>query len=494
MSNPGAFKLLVSQQSKASDWLNASQHLSVRLAHLEPSGTVVNISNHFAVPVYKHFKPHIAISNSYIRSPVIGNGASPGSQVKFQVITDGDFVGDMALHVKFDQQTVTVGSGGVNPTYRWCEYPGERLIKRAEFRTLGKTLLDDYTYRDSVIQRNHHISEEDMPAYKRSVGQEESYENEFQQATGVAPTGSRIGGTYRNGFQTPKTQHGQLEMFIPLHFWFCEDYRSPFPSFMAPVDRTVELELAPEAELVGFEVRGNSVIGESTLSTLRISECELWQNHIYVNEEIKPLLARTFRINLIRVHRRQDLSVTQPKKLLKMSHLKWATEHLYVALQPTANESTSSTDVYGTSTGINHLDHWHYMGNVARQSVANNPLTCLVNQRNDSITSLSVNGETIEFYKEVSPLFYNSYLAYQHKGINTNKDIGSMLVPFNRALEDSPTGHINISHVRNFHIEYDSTGATTPISALNPATAVVHAQALNFLEIKQGTPYLKFST
>jgi hypothetical protein len=180
--------------------------------------------------------------------------------------------------------------------------------------------------------------------------------------------------------------------------------------------------------------------------------------------------------------------------LLKMNNLKWATEHLYVALQPTANESTSSTDVYGTGTGINHLDHWHYMGVVSRQSVSNNPLTCLVNQRNDSITELSVNGETVEFYKSVSPLFYNSYLPYKHKGINSSQETGSMLVPFNRALEDSPTGHINISHIRNFHIEYDSTGATNPISSSNPATAIIHSQALNFLEFKRNAPFLKFST
>lgn len=501
MSNGGVFTL-ITNDGKQDRILMATELLKARMRRImklrtnmgkDPTPTLVDIEKTHILFMNAHFKPFAAIGYEYNKVRSSAGSVTLGSTVQFSIPQFGDFFCDMALHIKLSDPTPT---GGSNPTYRWCQYIGERLCAKTVFTVNGNP-LDEYYSHDYNFHRKCWVSEDQLPGYNRCVGQENPTDIEFYQAA-TTPTNDRIYGKMANGFQTPKrTAHGTVEMFIPLLFWFNKDPRLAIPSVSIPFgQRFIEINLASQAELVGLEARGDASNGAATMGTVSISTCELYINNIFVNPEVHDIFIKRVGFTLIRVHRRQLTRVSTASSSVLLNNFKWPIEFFHVGFRPTGNSSTSNTDYNGSSTGLNHLDHWHYFSRVTRQDITGNPLTGFADTQVNPIDNMTIKAHGIPIYDNFPAGFYNSYLPYTYSGKSrTTSDIGVYSVFFNLYPGTyQPSGHINVSRSREFYVEYDSTGLSTEISSSYPVNMIASASSLNFLLISDGSAVLRYST
>lgn len=501
MSTGGIFTL-ITNDGKQDRMLMATELLKARLRRimkarvdngLDPTPTLVDVEKTHVLFMNAHFKPFVAIGYEYNKVHPSSGTVTLGNSVQFSIPKFGDFFSDMALHIILSDPVPT---GGTTPTYRWCQYPGERLCVKTTFTVNGNP-LDEYYSQDYNFYRNLELSQDKVAGYNRCIGQENPIIAEMYQAS-TTPTCSRINSTYSNGFQTPKSStspHGILEMFIPLLFWFNRDARLAIPSVSIPFgQRFIEIELAAASLLVGQEVRGSAVAG--TIGTTAITTCELYINNLFVNPEIHDIYIKRIGFNLIRVHRRQVTRVSNASGEVLLNNFKWPIEHFAVGFRPTGNELTTNVYYDGSSTTLNHLDHWHYFSRVVRLDVTGNPITTFVDRQAHSINSITVQAHGIPIYDNFPAGFYNSYRPLvQPFEVKTPSDIGVYLVSFNlNPGQYQPSGHINISRSREFYVKYDSASASTSISASAPVTMMASASALNFLLISDGSAVLRYST
>lgn len=210
----------------------------------------------------------------------------------------GDFFHDIAFHVILQQPTLSSTATNTSnaPAMRWCAWPGERLCKKVQQEVNGNP-LDEYTVHATVAHREYRVAPNKLVAWRRCVGQEEGHNGFVRQGdwanSGLAAPNSRIAAQVFNGNQTPTGQKtAQLEMFIPLLFWYNKDVRLAVPSVAIPFgQRFINIELASQAELVDVVPRGagtwSSPLG--SVSVPVISKAELYINNIFMNPEVEIL-------------------------------------------------------------------------------------------------------------------------------------------------------------------------------------------------------------
>lgn len=124
----------------------------------------------------------------------------------------------MALNVRFNQLTYASGNTAPNQdVFRYCDFPGERLIQRAKFEVNGNP-LDEYTTEAYQYYRNNKVQPNKQDGYYRLVGQELPHEAHLEQQTLVQPN-TRVAVDLYDGYQTPKGEHAALDVMVPLLFW-----------------------------------------------------------------------------------------------------------------------------------------------------------------------------------------------------------------------------------------------------------------------------------
>ena len=173
-----------------------------------------------------HFKPFAAIGFEYNKvRPTAGN-TSLGSNIQFSIPQFGDFFHDIAFHCVLSQPTMTATAGTADqnkPAMRWCNFPGERLLKKVQQEVNGNP-LDEYTVHATVAHREYRVAPNKLTAWKRCTGQEEPEMGNVRQAdwagSNKSPDSHRVLSQVSVGAQTPSAQKsGSLDLFVPLLFW-----------------------------------------------------------------------------------------------------------------------------------------------------------------------------------------------------------------------------------------------------------------------------------
>lgn len=216
----------------------------------------------------------------------------------------------MCLRVVLNQPTLTPDAGVLpknQPAMRWCAYPGERLAKKTWFEVNGNP-LDEY-YSDAYnFYREYQVQPNKMAGWNRCMGQEMAHKGHMTQANWVNNNSAPAAGDHRfvaevvDGNQTPSGQKpqdstGQLELFIPLLFWFNKDPRLSVPSVSIPYgQRFINVELASREELVNLYPRGTGTWAapNGTLTNTKdVEQVELYINNILQNMDspgpVKPI-------------------------------------------------------------------------------------------------------------------------------------------------------------------------------------------------------------
>ena len=500
MSSGGIFTLLTND-GKQDRLIMASELLKVRLANiansrasrnLDPTPTLRDIEKSHVLFMNSHFKPFAALGFEYNKVRVSSGPSLLGGSVRFSIPNFGDFFHDMVLHVVLSPPSI---SGGTNPTYRWCSYTGERLMKKVSFSVNGNN-LDEYYSRDYVCYRQFELPTNKKIGYMRCMGEEVPLSGEFLQSRGSAATNSRICGDYRAGPQTPATSHPNLDLMIPLLFWFNRDVSLAVPSVSIPFgQRFIDITFAEQRELVGIENRGTSS-GGTLGNDADILLCELYINNIFVNPEVHDIFIKRIGFTLIRVYRHQTTRLTTSSSNIVMNNIKWPIEKMYIGFQPSGNADINNNDAYGAGNQINHLDHWHIMSKIARTEVSGNPLGVLVDIPSATVDTMSITAQGLPLYDIYNYEFYSNYLPLiRGKKTNTPSDSGLCLVSFAiKPDKYQPSGHLNVSRAREFYVDYSSGVRTDSITASNTVDLHISATAINFLIISDGSAVLRYAT
>jgi hypothetical protein len=515
MSTGGIFNL-ITNDGKQDRMLMASELLSQRLAEIRAARqktneenvnpTLADIEKTHILFMNAHFKPFAAIAYEY--NKVTANNPTLGSKVQFSIPQFGDFFSDMVVHVKFSDPVVapTTGTGvGDVAVYRWCDFPGERLFQKVSFDVNGNP-LDEY-YPDTYnFHRQFCVSESKKDGWFRCMGQEQPKElvYDYVSAAGTAPQNARAAVSLRNGFQTYKSNgsHDDLELFVPLLFWFNTDPRLAIPSVAIPYgQRFINIDLATKDQMV--DVRKHTATTTAvTITTPTISTFDLYINNIFVNPDIHDIFIARIGFTLVRVHRRQVTNVNKSSDNILLQQLKWPIETMYVGIRPTANAAQDSSSPLGNADEelySNHCNLWHRFGQCTYTAVAASGVAGLaavaskyLNEVNH-VNRLTVSAHGVPLYNNLPSAFFNSYVPYLYGGWNvkTPSDPGCFMINF--CLYPGtyqPSGHINVSRAREFYLQYDSTY----VGSSTPAELIVNAVAINFLLISDGSATLRYAT
>lgn len=377
MSSGGIFTL-ISNDGKQDSILMATTLLQQRLAEItaerkaanrvDPTPTLLDIERTHVLFMNAHFKPFAAIGFEYNKVTV----ASPtlGAELIFSIPQFGDFFCDMALNVRFNQLTYSPGNAAPNQdVFRYCDYPGERLLQRCKFEVNGNP-LDEYTTEAYQYFRQTKVQPNKLEGYNRLVGQESPHEAHLEQRGLVQPS-SRVALSVYDGYQTPRGTHPALDVMVPLLFWFNMDCRLAIPSVAIPYgQRFIKITLANSTDLVELVAppgADNSDAG--VLGNLTIAECTLYINNIFVNPEVHDIFIRRIGFTLIRVHKFHVQRLSNSTEDVLLQQLKWPIEYMTVGFRMLENIDTTAVvnnhQLYNRIGGIGTLQNWHRFRQVA---------------------------------------------------------------------------------------------------------------------------------
>ena len=403
-----------------------------------------------------------------------------------------------------------------------------------------------------------------------------------------------------DGPQTAKPAHGEIDIWMPLLFWFNKDPRLSIPSVSIPYgQRFINVQIARKEEILQHLHATNPALdapGQNPVPEPDITLCELYINNIFVNPEIHDIFIKRIGFSLIRVHRQQQFRVSQSSDQLLLNQFKWPVETIYAGLRPTDNIDTSSTklledwntyaEVVDTTVsgcglgdyalfvadvvqgggslsvaevetalgfvdgsdpletvnsatgqplqgiqvvtgeaagipagslgdilnewlgyyGLKQLDPADYVDFTAITAVELNPTwtqpgrggsgSCEIRYKTctPTVDTLKLAAHGITLYQETEAAFFNAYTSYTYGGqhINTPKDCGVLMIPFNLYPGSyQPSGHINCSRAREFHISYKSSSIGNTIGTADMECIAI---AINFLLISDGSAVLRYST
>ena len=405
----------------------ANEELKKKIKNLEKSNnSLIDLEKTHITYLTSNFKPYISTTSEYIIEK-IHNKIELNSNIEINISQLGDFFHDMVLHVVIGYEN-NINSYiyfnddvSINniPKYKFCNHPGERLIKKCNFSINGD-ILDEYNTEDITFWKEFNLNDDQKNLWDKLVGQENglkgiskqnisllegdemqtSYiERAFENDNNYKKTNfiynkelsTEIGAKVYNGYQTPKYTHKELDLWIPLIFWFNKDVGSSFPSIALPYgNRSIEFTLCSENELVGLipsEITNKNymvsldsssnlkeIFGEDYdlddnksinniliydekkynnkniinniencfINPLKIKTFELYVNNIFIDPKLHEIFVKRIGFSLIRTYKQQVFISKQNYEEFHLNELKWPIETIYLGMKMAEYETPNT--------------------------------------------------------------------------------------------------------------------------------------------------------
>ena len=423
------------------------------------------------------FKPFVAFGLEYLKSEASGPNRNFGDKVTFTLPNFGQFVNDCVVHVQISAfSAVTPGD-----KIRWCEFPGHRLFKNVSFSTSNAT-LDEYGSDEYNAFYAFKLPVGKEAGYLKMVGQEVPYVGYLTPDPSVDEF--REYRVFGSGPQTYKQTQPQLDLWIPLLFWFRE-VNSSLPNFVIPFGQTnITIEMESLSRMVSYAAN----VGDGSYTTPTIEKLELYSNNIFFSAQVFDILQSKFTSQLIRVHKKNEVkSVSQASGTERLNKLVWPIESLFIAFRPQSNLTNSQL--------------WAHYAVCTQQSipeaVVNSSNVIQVNDaiyysETSAVTTMSLVAQGIPIFNSTPYQFYNAYLPYRY-GPTWKTPAGLGWFYMNFCVDPTlynPNGYLNVSRAREFYLNFESTY----ISTSNLVDMIVLADCMNFLLISDGVPVLRYIT
>ncbi len=245
--------------------------------------TLREIAKTHVMYIGKCYKPFVAMAYTYMKQNEKQGSLQFGNEVRFTVPQLGTWVHDMVLHVKIRGLQAVDARDKV----KYCAFPGHRLIDSVRFIVNNVTLAE---YTGELY--NHHyqfnVPNNKKTGWLRMIGQETPHlayltpdplNNEYREYR-----------WFGDGHQTLKRAHDDLDMYIPLLFWFNLDVAQSFPNIKLPKG---QVEIAVKFTNVTNMVASKDYGGGGRYVSPTLSIADLYIDHINTlpeTEESKQLL------------------------------------------------------------------------------------------------------------------------------------------------------------------------------------------------------------
>ncbi|KUG01557.1 Major capsid protein [Phytophthora nicotianae] len=479
----------------------------------DPNPTLADLERSHVLFVNAHHKPYVAIAFQYFK--VSANNVTLGSDVSISIPQYGDFFADMVANVVIRAPTTSYSGGFGDDSdcviYRHCDYPGERIFDEVRFE-VNSNPIDSYTSETYVLHRQFNVPQDKLAAWKRCMGQETPMQaRDFLQETGgtKAPVTKHTKTEIYNGYPTFKETHNDLNLWIPLLFWFNTDIRLAFPSVSVPYgQRFITFSLTQASNLyhaILNPARTTTTITSPRLSTPQISTFDLYINNLFVLPEVHDIFIDRVAFALVRVHRRQTQNLNKSSESIHFVQLKWPIESLTFGFQPTVNRAKNTNleaNSDQSSSVSSDMEDWHRFGVVSNTQMlaadflgSMGALGLLVKEESSHITTLQLQAHSVNLFSTFPAAFFNSYIPYQFGGSALTAPTDPGLYYYSFALypnQYQPSGHFNVSRARELYLNYTSSFISS--DANHTATFFVQAKTINFLLISEGSASLRYST
>ena len=429
------------------------------------------------------FKPWVESTFEYSKTSV-NSKPQFGHTVEFEVPSYGNFISDMAFHIKLGQLKPESPEDKV----RYANMLGHKLIRRVKL-FINNVLIDEYPGEFYNAYYETYVSKDKKAAWMACIGQEIGMEGEMV----ADPVNSHFRETKKiyNGFQTLKSTQDGVELYIPLLFWFNLDKKNALLNNYKAGTIKIIIELEQDNQLITCLDTISEVYHEKYVKP-EILETELYTNHIFVSEEIQDIFTSRVGFNLIRVHRFAEINLDKNKDNISLlQYLRYPTEEIIVYARPGENE-----------TGIDSLNIW----NKNKVMNINYVKDCVVFQENGGDYNIGINNFKIYESSEIfscielsfdgttcygadSPVFFSGYLPLISKNV-FSKDNSVYYFPYNMCTREySPSGYANLSKTKKINFYYESD----VVESKGVVKLYVHGISINFLVFNNTSAMLNFS-
>lgn len=437
-----------------------------------PTIADVNVTHDFFI--VNSFKPFVSIGSEYSKS-IVSIKPQLGGSCHFSIPNHGDFFSDMCLYIKFSKFHAK------NPLnkVRYCDFVGHRLLKNTRM-VLDSKLIDQYTSEDYNFHYQYGVPQDKQLAWKKCIGQETEIDayltsdpdnHEFREIKRI-----------KNGPQTYKHEQPELEMFIPLLFWFTDPKYAMLSSKIPKLQSFIEFEFEEKHNLT--DCNNESLSTGELYKHPDIEECVLYVKHLFVCEEVLNIFIERTGVTLIRLHRTNQTIVNKSYVDVQLDKFKFPTETFYISFRPLENIN-----------GENKMDTWYINNKIEQKSITYPVIfgnadtlgqaNAYYYKKTGIVDSLSIGGNEICVFDTMPSQFYNAYLPYKHSSSNymCEDDTGSFLMNFylDKGLTYQPNGYVNLSKTSDFALSYSSS----KISADFPCLLTVSSISINFLLLQK---------
>lgn len=477
----GSDQATISKYSSLKSQLQ-SQINRIKLQNVNPTYDDVRNTHEFFIN--RTFKPIVSVAYGYSTSSITPLPLF-GSSTRLKVPIYGDFITDQAIHLVISPLKTINKSNRA----RWFDFIGHRIIKEIRL-VMDGIVLDRYGCEEMEMYFRFHVSKNQQDGWKRCVGQETPKVGTFLQDP-VNQSVKEQKFIY-DGFQTQKQIHDEMELYIPLLFWYNLDPAFALSNWNITYNKFfIEIDFADIDDcisVIDYVGDGGKYITPS------ITTCELISNHVYTTPEVAELFKHKSQFSIIRVHKRVERILNKPFDMVNISDIKFAVENLYVRFRPVSNEMDQNQAEMWRLNNVSTYKEINYASIVSTagvKSLAYTPVYYYSSTPPVDAVSLISNGSTI--FDANPGIFYNSYIPLRFGGekIMTPSDEGAYLLTFSiYPGEAQPSGYLNFSQSRDQYIAYKSSY----ISATAPATLSVCATCINFLIMTKGSLSIKYST
>ena len=456
----------------------------VRLKAQNINATYEDIRATHSFFLNRTFKPLVSVAYGYSTSSITPLPLF-GSSTRIKVPIYGDFLADQALHITCSELTAKNKDNRV----RWFDFIGHRIIKEVRL-VMDGVILDRYGTEEMEMYYRFHVSKNQQAGWQRCVGQETSRVGIFLQDPANQMVRERK--NIYDGYQTQKRSHDELDLYIPLLFWYNLDPAFALSNWNITYDKFfVEIDFADMEDciaVIDYVGDGGKYVPP------KITVCELVSNHVYTTPEVAELFKHKTQFSIMRVHRRVERILNKPYDNVNISDIKFAVENLYIRFRPTANESDPNRAELWRVNDVSTYKEIKYASIIQTAGITSLAYTPVYYyQTSPAVDAISVisNGSTI--FDSNAGVFYNAYIPLRFGGekIMTPSDEGAYLMTFSLFPGDSqPSGYLNFSQSREQYLGYSSSYIDTK----HPVTAVICATCINFLIMSSGSLSLRYST
>lgn len=440
--------------------------------------STINKSHYF--PINSYIMPSVPIGYYYKKISDYSGPLKFGTTFSMQMQNDGTWIFDMVLHVKLKGLKATSSLDKV----RYAEFLGHRLFKEIKLLIAGdviqKVTPDIYN-----IYYERHVPTSKKTLWKQLVGQEVPHLATLVSEPKISEVRQYI--YVGDGPQTLKTSHPEIDIWLPMIFWFNTDITKLLPvCAMTASDIKLEFTFNDMTNLVGCTDNGGG--GKFTPPT--VSQVEMFVNHLETIDSIKSIVrSKTVFAIPIRTYESEDLIVNESTgKLQGTSHLKNiknSVESLYVGFRPLTNEQSLISWPQQQIHQAQFIKIPVVVENPSPNTIGAN--YAIYYKSSDCIDNLSFLINDIEIYSKNLSDFYTKYMPYklQNDSQESFSEIkGWSYIDFSLADRESSKftnqfGYINFNKNREFRIDFSSSY----ISNSNPTRCTVISRALKVLII-----------